>query len=129
MKLFIATRWGNPYETHGPDGKDTNFLVRASDLSQAAHLAEDILQHYPLAIEGNRPVQGFIHCIAQIGDDASSEIPSVIHGPWIEFCGVRDSTYDVWHRDKPDGEWFNMSEEFRKEAEPSGAANAATRRG
>ena len=116
MKLFIATRWGNPYEADGPDGKDTNFLVRASDFDQAAKLAEDILQHYPLRVGDNRAVQGIIHCIQQIGEDPASETPSVIHGPWIEF-NLIDSSYDVWHRDEPNGKWLNMSEEMKSRDE------------
>lgn len=128
MKLFITTRWGNPYEPDGPDGKDTNFLVRASDFDEAARLAESDLKHYPLFVGANRPVQGFINCIQQIGEDPASESPAVLYGPWIEHIVVRDSNYDVWHRDKPDKEWFNMSEELRKDtAEPSSAGDVATR--
>jgi hypothetical protein len=110
MKLFIATRWGNPFEKDGPDGKDTNFLVRASDLSTAAKLAEAILQHYPLSVAGNRPVQGFIHFIKQVGEDLSSESPAVIHGPWIEFTHIHESEYIEWHRDKPRGKWYVIPE-------------------
>ena len=110
MKLFIATRWGNPHEEDGPNGKDTNFLVRAPSVPVAARLAEEVLHYLPTAIDGNRPVANFIHCVKQVGEDSSSSTPSVIHGPWIEFAIIQND-YDWWQRDEPDGKWYNFSEE------------------
>ena len=111
MKLFMATRWGNPYEADCPDGKDTNFLVRASSLEDVARLAEELLMQWPGSIGGNRSVENCIHCIRLIGEDATSELPSVIHGPWIESSIVRDSNFRMWLRDEPDGEWIDVAGE------------------
>jgi hypothetical protein len=111
MKLFIATRWGNPFETEGPDGKDTNFLVRAPDLATVARLAEAILQDYPLQVANNRPVQGFIHFIKQVGEDPASVAPAVILGPWIEHALIRESGYPEWHRNRPRGKWYEIQNE------------------
>jgi hypothetical protein len=109
MKLFIATRWGNPFEADGPDGKDTNFLVRAPDLPTVAILAESVLQNYPLSVDGNRPVHGFIHFIKQVGEDPTSEVPAVILGPWIEYTLIKESNYQEWHRDRPRGKWYEIT--------------------
>ena len=113
MKLFMATRWGNPYEAEGPNGEDTNFLVRASSLEDVARLAEDLLMCWPQSIGENRPVESHIHCIRQIGEDTTSELPSVIHGPWIAASIVRDSNFKMWLRDGPNGEWIDASEELQ----------------
>jgi hypothetical protein len=110
MKLYIATRWGNPYEQDGPDGKDTNFLVRAYDMNQAAYLAEKLLQNLPTRVGNHRPVQDFIHCIHEIGEEHTCGVPAVIHGPWIEAMIMRSSDYDSWHRDDRDDEWHSISE-------------------
>ena len=112
MKLFIATRWGNPYEEEGPNGKDTNFLVRASSLDDAASLAEEFLIGCPQSIEENLPVENFIHRIRLIGEDTNSELSSVIHGPWIAAAIFRDSNLEMWLRDETDGQWIRASEEL-----------------
>ena len=115
MNLYIATRWGNPYEKDGPDAKDTNFLVRAHSVEEAAIFSESILRSYPHSIQGNRSVADFINCVRQIGDDPKSSIPSVIHGPWIEYITIENSDYDVWHRDEPNEAWTNISEQMKNE--------------
>jgi hypothetical protein len=111
MKLFMATRWGNPYEADGPNGEDTNCLVRASCLEDVARLAEELLMCWPQSVGENRPVESHIHCIRLIGEDTTSELPSVIHGPWIAVSVVRDSNFNMWIRDETDGEWIDASEE------------------
>lgn len=113
MKLFMATRWGNPYEVGGPDGKDTNFLVRAASLDEVASLAEELLMCWPQSIGENRPVESSIDCIRLIGEDTTSELPSVIHGPWIAASIVRDSNFKMWLSDGPNGEWIDASEELQ----------------
>eukprot|EP01031_Cornospumella_fuschlensis_P014012 gene14012-17125_t len=100
MNLYIATRWGNPNEKSGPDGKDTNFLVRAASVGEAALLADAVLHGYPTSAHGNRPVVDFVSCVRQIGDDPRSSMSAVIHGPWIEYIAIEHSDYDVWHRDE-----------------------------
>lgn len=117
MKLFIVTRWGNPHEKDGPDGKDTNFLVRAASMPEAALLADELLQNMSTSTPGNRPVQSFVHCMKQIGEDLLHSSPAVVHGPWIEYAIIHDSDYDVWHRDEPAGDWINISEEMKKDEE------------
>jgi hypothetical protein len=112
MKLFIATRWGNPHEEEGPNGRDTNSLVRASSLDDAASLAEELLIGCSQSIEENLPVENFIHCIRLIGEDTISELSSVIHGRWIAAAIFRDSNLGMWLRDETDGQWIRASEEL-----------------
>lgn len=113
MRLFIITRWGNPYEEDGPDGKDTNFLVCASSLDEAAKIVDNKLSHMTTVVSGNRPVQDFSHCATEIGEELLSQEPAIIHGPWIESMIIRNSShYPSWHRQDPDGEWTSTKELF-----------------
>jgi hypothetical protein len=114
MNLYIATRWGNPHETCGPDDADTNFLVRAETREEAALLADEFLKKMPTSEGTNRPVQNFTHCVTHIGKTDFGDNPRVIHGPWIAHLILRDDDdYDYWHRDSPGGIWTNTSEEHR----------------
>ncbi|MEM9480008.1 MAG: hypothetical protein AAGA58_10180 [Verrucomicrobiota bacterium] len=121
MNLYIATRWGNPQEPDGPDDADTNFLVRAETREEAASLADELLKKMPTSEGTNRPVQNFTHCVTHIGTTDLGENPHVIHGPWIKHLILcEDGDYDYWHRDTPDGDWTNISEQQRiEEAEQS----------
>ena len=110
MKLYMVTRWGNPHEKDGPDGKDTNFLIRAASVKEAGQLADDALLNFPISQPGNRPAQGFSQCIHQLGEDTISETHGILHGPWIEYAIIENSTYDTWHREDLNSEWHNVSE-------------------
>lgn len=106
MKLFIITRWGNPFEEDGPDGKDTNFLVRALTLEEASEMTDQRLKTMTNKVSGNRPVKCFSQFAAEIGVDNCSEKRGIVHGPWIESILVNDlEQYPSWHRDDADGEW------------------------
>ena len=109
MNLYIATRWGNPFEKDGPDGKDTNFIVRAESMGQAAEIVDEALKLYPTSEVNNRPVCDFTQCITQIGIAQSSQSPRLVHGPWIEHLILMDNDdYDYWHRDSPTEGWTNV---------------------
>lgn len=113
MKLFIITRWGNPYEEDGPDGKDTNFLVRAASLDDAAIIVDRKLRDMTTSVVGNRPVQDFSHCATEIGKDILSKKPAIIHGPWIESIIIQKSEhYSSWHREESDGLWISTKDLF-----------------
>ena len=49
MNIYFVTRWGNEVlDDCGPDGPDTNFLVRAKSHQNAAALADEALLNYPI---------------------------------------------------------------------------------
>lgn len=106
MKLYIITRWGNPFEVDGPDGKDTNFLVRALSLDEASEIADQRLKTMTHKISGNRPVKGYAQFAAEIGEDKFTSKKGIVHGPWIESIIVHDTkNYPTWHRDEAGGRW------------------------
>lgn len=110
MNLFIASRWGNPFDDDGPDGADTNIFVRAPDMRTAATLVDEHFKRIPSECEGMSPVANFAQCMRQVGEDPIAETASVIHGPWIEPMLLHVSSYPEWHRDNPKGDWIEMSE-------------------
>lgn len=86
MKLFLVSRWGNPHEEDGPDGKDTNLLIAAIDVPDAGVIADKIFGSLPTESDcGGRDVAAFAHSIIEIGS-ATNDISQgcLIHGPWIE---------------------------------------------
>ncbi|MCP4159768.1 MAG: hypothetical protein GY760_06820 [Deltaproteobacteria bacterium] len=112
MKLFIITRWGNPYEEDGPDGKDTNFLIRALSIQDAGQIADQMLITMTNKVSGNRPVKGYAQFGTEIGVDKFSKKKGIVHGPWIESIIV-DSTkkYPLWHRDDVEDDWKASEED------------------
>lgn len=107
MKLYIAVRWGNHESSDGPDGEDTQCLIRARDHVEAARLADAILLSMPTACtKGDRSVQPFCHRIIEIGSDGSTfpgVEPQVLMGPWIAYgYEVHHIGYATWKRDGTD---------------------------
>jgi hypothetical protein len=116
MHLFIVTRWGNPHELAGPDGKDTNFLVRAYSIKEASDLVDFRLRNMTSQVPGNRDVQTFAHSAVQIGEDSLSREVGIIHGPWIETSVIHDSPhYPSWCRDEIDEEWVDSKDYYGTE--------------
>jgi hypothetical protein len=106
MKLFILSRWGNPFDDDGPDGSDTNILVRAPDMKTATMLADERFHRIPKECEGLSPVANFAQCLRQVGEDPIAKTASVVHGPWIEPMLLQVSSYPAWHRADPEENWI-----------------------
>ena len=107
MNLYITTRWGNPYEEHGPDGRDTNFLVKAKTHIEASEVTDIYLQHLESHVGTNIPVDRYCHKIRLISKNVLGvEEPKIIHGPWIEssiFAGLEHSLN--WEREEENTPW------------------------
>ena len=96
MNIYFVTRWGNEVlDDCGPDGPDTNFLVRAKSHQNAAALADEALLNYP-----NNGVRKYCEMITLLGVDAGHDTESVFHGPFISNAFFpNNSNYKYWHRD------------------------------
>ena len=66
MKIYLVRRWGNPEDPDGPDGEDTNFIIRASSPRKASEIADDKLKDTPTKVADNRRVQNFCHNIVEL---------------------------------------------------------------
>lgn len=99
MNIYIVSRWGNPEE--GPNGRDTNFLIRAKSEKEAEELANVRFQDLPTGSE-DCLVDSRCHHIVQIGIDIISKDNTVIHGPWIENA-IINGEYQGWSLDITDG--------------------------
>lgn len=107
MKLYLVTRYGTATDPDGPDGPDTNFLIRADGLEEAAHIADTSLQNIPVHwTPAGRPVQDFCHQICELGDDARCDPQAaIVHGPWILHAIIQSPGYQTWCRDSPAVAW------------------------
>ena len=108
MKLFIAVRWGHAESPDGPDGEDTQYLIRANDYIEAGTLADHALELLPTtSTKSRRPVRGFCDRIIEIGNCASiKSVPQVLMGPWIAYgYNVHHVYYPTWERDNKGDEW------------------------
>ena len=97
MNLYIATRWGNNQiqGDDGPNGPDTNYLVRAETHEKAAELAD-----LRLSNQTNDGMDDKCHLITQIGEDNHNTEETVVLGPWISYA-MLNGTYKSWKRDLP----------------------------
>jgi hypothetical protein len=107
MKIYFVVRWGNPDSPDGPNGADTNLLVRALTVEQAAAVAGERLRGTPTtSSKSRRPVQPFCHQIYELGTDTSTDKEaSVIHGPWVEYAYMRCPGCPRWSRDDSGEKW------------------------
>ena len=103
---------GSPNDPDGPDGADTNYLIRATTPEQAAHVADVALYTFPLqSTPVGRPVQTFCHYITELGDDSSTEAnASIVHGPWVHDAIIHADGCGAWQRDSHDGAWISFEE-------------------
>lgn len=84
MNLYLVARWGNPYDPEGPDGDDTNFLVKATSHLEAASIVDKLLARSESQFEDNLPVDDFCHDIRQVSTHVlGHDEPGIIHGPWL----------------------------------------------
>ena len=108
MNLYFVTRWGNPYEEDGPDGKDTNFIVQATSVENSAKLVNTALKQYPTKIESNREVQNKAHHIVLLAKQsmAKDSSPQILHGPWIESAILQGELRSRWDYDEEENAWI-----------------------
>ena len=107
MKLYFVIRWGHAESPDGPDGEDTQILVRAVSLDDAGKLADDALSQLPVSSPlSTRPVQPFCHRIIELGTDASTDSTArVLVGPWIGRAFFDTLLYQSWVRDNLSEGW------------------------
>ncbi len=112
MKLYFTVRFGHPESPDGPDGEDTNFLVRASSFLEAATITDKFLANAPTTSPSSkRPVDSRCHRVIELGTDGSSESQAaIVHGPWIRFCSMSVKGCPAWHRDGIYTEWVTEEE-------------------
>ncbi|WP_444928585.1 hypothetical protein ACJJIF_11975 [Microbulbifer sp. SSSA002] len=95
MNIYMVSRWGNEVLDEferGPDGPDTNFLVRAKCPENAALLVNEYLTYY-----SNEGVRDYCEHIAMLGEDKIHSKEAVIHGPFISHAFFSNkSTYKSW---------------------------------
>lgn len=100
MKLWHISQWGNADE--GPNGRDTNCIVRAPNLETAIKLAESEFEYLDWK-------DGQCDVAYLIGEDyLLDDQPKVIIGDWIAHA-YNLGGYTSWHRHPVSEKW--MSEE------------------
>ncbi len=102
----MVSRWGNEVLDEleqGPDGPDTNFLVRALSPENAAKIANEALKHYT-----NKGLRDYCEQIAMLGTDTSHQQEALIHGPFISHAFLHNkSSYQRWElSSKHDKVWL-----------------------
>lgn len=107
MKLYLAIRWGHAESPDGPDGEDTQLLIRASSLAETEQIADHALGQLPMSSAlSSRSVQPFCHCIIELGVDASADTDArVLVGPWIGRAFFEKTPYRTWIRDSLSEQW------------------------
>lgn len=95
MNIYMVSRWGNEVMGEledGPDGADTNFLVRASSPEKAAALANERLRRFP-----NEGLRDYCESISLLGTDNRHADELVIHGPFVSHAYFsQPSHYQTW---------------------------------
>jgi hypothetical protein len=100
MNIYFVIRWGNPED--GPDGYDTNFLVNAESVEEAARLADERISHMR-EVYVRRPVADFTNCIRLLGE-ASTNFKGVLTRHFV-MPGIVLGNTPCWHRDKKEQPW------------------------
>ncbi|OMH29358.1 hypothetical protein [Motiliproteus sp. MSK22-1] len=107
MHIYSVLRYGNDEE--GPDGYDTEFIVLASSVKDAAEVADKELLKYP-----NKLVASFCEAVTLVGDSYSEATKSILlSGPVINSNTRFDFSIPMnlmWRRDTQDGEWIVLDE-------------------
>ena len=112
MNLYLVTRWGNDESEDGPDGDDTNFLVRASTVEGASEVVDKILSNM-----SHKRVADFCHRVTRIGESISlTEKPSIILGPVVNPGIMHDdegiSNAERWARDEKEEDWCSFPDYY-----------------
>lgn len=101
MKLWHVAQWGNLEE--GPDGQDTNCIVRAPNLASAVNLAEDYFKRiYQPWKDGQADVAMLM------GEDTStSDDPRIVIYSWRNPA-FNLAHYPAWYRHHETNEWLDQ---------------------
>lgn len=109
MFIYSVMRFGN--DENGPDGDDTEFLVLADNVTDAAAVVDAELKKMP----HNRVVP-FCHAIVSIGKSYSENDKAVIiSGPLLTHNSLLDLGVpedNIWRRsgDVEGGDWVKLDE-------------------
>lgn len=114
MFLYSVLRWGNQSSDDGPDGDDTEFLVKAVSVEEASDIVDDAIKEKNLM--GFR-VQNFCHSIVEIGVSHSTErTAKIVFGPVISSMSVFSDdgipNDKKWVRDNLDEGWVKYADYY-----------------
>ena len=108
MKLFRVIRYGCDHDKDalGVDAVDTNFIVRAPGLQDAARIVDEKLQTLP-----HKKVQPFSHQIFLLSEEdvGNSQETEIVMGPSYEYAYNRGN-YPGWERIKESDPWERIGE-------------------
>lgn len=115
MNIYFATRWGHDESPDGPNGEDTNFIVRARDRDEAAAVVDQFLMH---SLHHER-VDSRCNTLHELGHYIGpSTEPSIIHGPWYAHAFLDGRHYRSWIREiHTDWEWKDVDELYQQTTE------------
>jgi hypothetical protein len=109
MHLYLVTRYGSASNPDGPDGPDTNFLVRGRSHEAAAALVDECLGGLTEETKASRPVEPFCHVITEIGLAESDAIEAILHGPWVAHRYLHAcSNLRSWERIAQSEDWLSL---------------------
>lgn len=99
MKLWIVVQWGN--ELEGPDGEDTQCIVRSNDMMDAITFAEGCFRPYKWK-------NGQADMVCLLGDDGAIDDDkiSLIVPVWVNNA-IYGGNYLSWHRHSATHEWMD----------------------
>ena len=101
MKLWHVAQWGNTEE--GPDGHDTNCIVRAPDLAMAVKLAEE---HFGYMWNAWKKGQADVAYL--LGEDSNpNDGAKVIIYNWINPA-FNMAHNPAWYRHHETNEWLDQ---------------------
>ena len=99
MLLFRVIRYGNDDE--GPNGNDTNFLVHAKTVEEAATLVDERLMNFT----HGKNIEPFCNQVIEIGSSICTNSECcIIMGPSYE-PGFRYRGQKSWYRADIEKEW------------------------
>jgi hypothetical protein len=82
MNIYFVIRWGHDESPDGPNGEDTNFIVRARNRDDAATIVDDYLEN----LLHHSKVEAICNVIVELGVAAGQESEAaILHGPWYAY--------------------------------------------
>ncbi len=109
MNIYSVMRYGNDIE--GPDGADTEFLVLAGSVEEAANIVDEELTELP-----HEKVKPFCHAVTLIGKSYSTFKKNLILIGPVEVrnsrLGMGVSEKNIWKRCEETGlgSWVPFNE-------------------
>lgn len=101
MKLWMVSQWGNTED--GPDGHDTNCIVRAPELATAVKLAEEYFSRMYKAWKNGQADVAIL-----MGEDSSTKDDAkVVVYSWINPA-FNNAHYPAWYRHHETNEWVDQ---------------------